>query len=237
MEFHEYLGAAKKAGATEEMLAEAYKVARFDFRMPSEPFNVDPSLLRLPYEVILVRLRCDESESFFYCNTPKSGAAFIGVQGSTFYKDGGGDMCVFKIFLDGMVGPIDFSGEKWASQVPFRMENEREVIENRAQMLGVFLNVLNAPGQKIEDYVPSPKLNRKRMALGKLPLVSYKTLTIVKPSVATNTSSGGTHASPRLHLRRGHFRLVRAKMVWVRQTIVGDKTKGMVVKDYKVVAA
>lgn len=46
---------------------------------------------------------------------------------------------------------------------------------------------------------------------------------------------GGSHASPRWHLRRGHWRqLADGRRVFVRQCEVGDATRGGVVKDYTV---
>ena len=46
---------------------------------------------------------------------------------------------------------------------------------------------------------------------------------------------GGSHASPRWHLRRSHWRqLADGRRVFVRQCEVGDATRGGVVKDYTV---
>lgn len=46
---------------------------------------------------------------------------------------------------------------------------------------------------------------------------------------------GGTHASPRWHLRRGHWRqLADGRRVFVRECEVGDASRGGVVKDYQV---
>lgn len=49
-------------------------------------------------------------------------------------------------------------------------------------------------------------------------------------------SHGGTHASPRAHLRRGHIRKISDdRRVWVSPTIVNPGAKGAVEKDYQVV--
>jgi hypothetical protein len=54
---------------------------------------------------------------------------------------------------------------------------------------------------------------------------------------AVSTPQGGTHASPRWHIRRGHWRqLADGRRVFVRQCEVGDPTRGGVVKDYRVEA-
>jgi hypothetical protein len=47
---------------------------------------------------------------------------------------------------------------------------------------------------------------------------------------------GGTHASPRWHIRRGHWRtLGDGRQVFVRSCEVGDPARGGVVKDYRIV--
>jgi len=52
---------------------------------------------------------------------------------------------------------------------------------------------------------------------------------------AVSASPGGTHASPRWHLRRGHWRqLADGRRVFVRQCQVGDPARGGVIKDYSV---
>jgi len=43
----------------------------------------------------------------------------------------------------------------------------------------------------------------------------------------------GTHASPAMHKRRGHFRQLKSgKVVWVKSSIVGKPENGVVTKDY-----
>jgi len=70
-----------------------------------------------------------------------------------------------------------------------------------------------------------------------LPLYTYKTLHI-KPNKTTikNISKPiGTHASPRLHLRRGHIRkLPSGETTWVQSCMVGTKDNGIVEKEYVV---
>lgn len=94
--------------------------------------------------------------------------------------------------------------------------------------------VLRCVNVKTEQHAPDAKLNRKRAIAGKCPVFEYKTLAINVPNDRRNgTPGGGTHASPRLHLRRGHIRrLADGRFVWVRNTIVGAIDKGVVFKDY-----
>lgn len=77
--------------------------------------------------------------------------------------------------------------------------------------------------------------NARRAAKGKAPLVySWHTVTIEAPA-AKAEHQGGTHATPRLHQRRGHWRMLASgRQVWVRDCMVGDVSRGTVWKDYRV---
>ncbi len=83
--------------------------------------------------------------------------------------------------------------------------------------------------------VKAPKfINSKRIAKGKTPLNDYTTVTIDVDRVRRDTERlGGSHASPRLHWRRGHKRhLPDEKTTWVRPCLVGDPFAGSVSHDY-----
>lgn len=65
------------------------------------------------------------------------------------------------------------------------------------------------------------------------PTVKYTKVDLSAPVVSMRVNLGGTHASPRWHMRRGHWRTYKSgKRVWVEQMEVGDKSKGVIVKDY-----
>lgn len=75
-------------------------------------------------------------------------------------------------------------------------------------------------------------INRKRIAKGKQPLFDWHTV-VIEPPKAKSEPLGGTHASPRLHDRRGHWRtLPSKKKVWVKSCKVGNASNGVVFKDY-----
>jgi len=78
-------------------------------------------------------------------------------------------------------------------------------------------------------------INRKRKAKGKA-AISFDWTTIeIGPKQEKSASQGGTHASPRLHDRRGHWRKhPSGKAVWVKPCKVGDPSLGVVFHDYKV---
>lgn len=78
-------------------------------------------------------------------------------------------------------------------------------------------------------------INSKRSAKGKGPVLFDWHTVEVKPTPAKCESKGGTHTSPRLHDRRGHWRKYPSgKVGWVKNCKVGDASKGVVFKDYKI---
>lgn len=89
-----------------------------------------------------------------------------------------------------------------------------------------------------QAYTPTPRpslINSKRKAKGKPPaLFDWHTVTI-GPRPVPGFGKGGTHASPRLHDRRGHWRKYPSgKVGWVKNCKVGDASRGVVFKDYEV---
>lgn len=77
-------------------------------------------------------------------------------------------------------------------------------------------------------------INKKREAKGKLPLYDFHTL-VLKPTGSENTAPfGGTHASPRMHLRRGHIRRLETGNVWVNSCVVGSAQNGVIEKNYSI---
>ena len=116
--------------------------------------------------------------------------------------------------------------------------NGEYAIESDLTILVQFLAALSCSNSATADAPdPNPSLNAKRKSSGKTPFFSYKTLTIsASESHAKGSGNGGAHSSPRVHLRRGHIRRLTDRTVWVNSCVVGDKSKGMVVKDYQVTA-
>jgi hypothetical protein len=95
-----------------------------------------------------------------------------------------------------------------------------------------FLSALHCCNVKQEEHHPDAKLNKARAKRGKAPLFSYWTLQLDGKTERGN-DHGGTHASPRVHLRRGHPRqYTPGKWTWVQPHAVGNKAAGMVHKDY-----
>jgi hypothetical protein len=98
-----------------------------------------------------------------------------------------------------------------------------------------FFAVIACSNVRVVD-VPAPEaLNKKRIKNGRLPILSHKVLHLVAPTTYSKTDhQGGTHNSPRVHLRRGHIRRLPSGVnIWVQQCVVGSK-HGIVTKDYAV---
>lgn len=78
-------------------------------------------------------------------------------------------------------------------------------------------------------------INSKRAARGKGPILfDWHTVKIEPPK--RSVPMGGTHASPRRHQCRGHWRKHPTKgRVWIKDHWRGDAALGTVFKDYKVI--
>lgn len=107
-------------------------------------------------------------------------------------------------------------------------------------MLATMSKWLESMDTGCESYRPEVKqtfTNRRKIAEGKLPTYDWHTV-IIQPAKQRSEIQGGTHASPRMHDRRGHIRRLKSgKNVWVKAHKVGDASKGYVFHDYKIEAA
>lgn len=112
---------------------------------------------------------------------------------------------------------------------------EHEIFtKNIIHAIRVFRTILNCKNVKTEEIKPDAALQKARARRGKMPLFSYHVLTLRSDTKEKCESKGGTHASPRLHIRRGHIRRFDdGTHTWVSPCTVGDKSLGMVHKDYK----
>jgi len=112
--------------------------------------------------------------------------------------------------------------------------HEDRVFVGISLMVAASVELFSCSNVKTTEHHPSERLNKSRKKKGKPPFFSYHTLHITG-ELSDKSNQGGTHESPRLHLRRGHIRTLKSGIkAWVRRCLVGDKTKGFVGKDYKV---
>jgi hypothetical protein len=114
----------------------------------------------------------------------------------------------------------------------------------RPQDIGVYSEVLPsavwravgllAAGCAFQSQTLSP-LRRAKLARIGVRGWEYRVADIDPSRIAEAAARlGGTHASPRWHIRRGHWRrLGDGRRVFVRECEVGDRSRGGIVKDYR----
>jgi hypothetical protein len=98
------------------------------------------------------------------------------------------------------------------------------------------IGVLNGRGIVQREVREPIRLNAKRQAKGGPPIFGYRWITIDPTQIKLpGYSADGSHASPRLHWRRGHIRrLGDGRIVMVRPCLVGDVSRGGVEKSYRI---
>lgn len=101
------------------------------------------------------------------------------------------------------------------------------------------LGCLNSSGIEIEAKRTPKFINLQRKKKSEAPIFGHNLVKIdlSKVQMPGWVQAGNSHASPRLHWRRGHVRrLSSGKMSIVRPCLVGDPSRGAVSKDYRVAA-
>lgn len=128
----------------------------------------------------------------------------------------------------------------WDTAMGCRADDQRDLYVLNAALL-----LLNCKNIETEDNQPPSKLNRKRSKNGKQELFTYKTLALKLPSTRQDPhgNAGCNDNRVRIHLCRGHFKIFtddaplfgkHTGLYWWDPHVRGDKTKGLVVKDYTV---
>lgn len=107
----------------------------------------------------------------------------------------------------------------------------------RTAVVAVYMMTLN--GGDFYMSVPTTeeaKVNAKRIRKGKKPLVEFRLITVTGKKNDVASMPHSSHASPRQHWRRGHWRFMKksGKKVWVDPMLVGDEKNGKIIKDYAV---
>ena len=105
-------------------------------------------------------------------------------------------------------------------------------LEVASSMVWCALGVLSVPGLLTEQRLS--RLRRTPLAKAGLRGWTYHVADIHSAAIAPALDAHrGSHASPRWHIRRGHWRMLQdGRRVFVRECRVGDASRGGVVKDY-----
>lgn len=100
------------------------------------------------------------------------------------------------------------------------------------------IGCLSSSGIGITETKEPVFINKQRERKGKAPLFGYRLVSVDMSAIKIpGTHTGGTHATPRLHWRRGHIRrLPDGRLTTVKPCLVGDPSLGSVAHDYSVAA-
>lgn len=188
---------------------------------------------RLPYNEIALEYplsnpRYDAAVTLAF--TPAEGALVSGLPGTEkicfigFRRERGGDWLV--------VGSAALD-ELGLFTIADADSNER-ALKNHGFGVMQLLAALSCHNVETTTAQPPAALNKRRAQRGKVPFYSYHVLMLAPGKAQAVGTPTGTHASPRIHLRRGHVRRLESKNVWVNACVVGNKALGMVTKDYSV---
>lgn len=140
---------------------------------------------------------------------------------------------------------LEVDGDDWDPffEVADAEGNAAEMQEHGAKLL---LGALSLLTEKLIvsrfEPDPEPRLTKARLKRGQYPVTgASRVLSVNVPALrAAAKPLGGTHESPCLHWRRGHWRVLYRgsefeKQAWVNKCLVGDPAKGYVRHDYRLV--
>ena len=109
-------------------------------------------------------------------------------------------------------------------------------IENTIVRMVIYcINRIMNPRAIKETVHPKLKPFAKERKLGPIGWM-YHTLSIASEATPRTAHQGGTHASPKWHIRRGHMRYLKKQDRYIKipECEVGDRKRGGVLKDYNV---
>ena len=180
------------------------------------------SLIRLPYDVCWIEFNAKGTIVGAMCKATSTEGFFKILP---FLKGGGSRWSMLDIIV------VDASTDNVKYLTAAATVETHRVI---GSIVCRFLSALNCTNVRRLEERPPEALNKARVRRGKQPLFSTWTLSINIPKERRDSSAlGGSHASPRVHLRRGHPREYKPGMwTWVQPCAVGAKENGMIHKDY-----
>lgn len=203
----------------------------FDFQVDGE------HLTHLPFQRMAV---CGvDAEKHKFMLLLIGGDGHVSVTGVTLWTNGKYESIYPFAYVDTPEGVRLLLPEEGA-RFPMRPNGARPMDKSGCMaamsIVGYMLDSLDSGGNVYQPAVKANSpTNKRRIANGKPALIYDWRTVVVEPKKTKSESLGGTHASPRQHERRGHWRVTSAgRKVWVRNCTVGDASKGTVFHDYKV---
>lgn len=211
--------------AASKLVADPAASMWFDIGQQPEYSTIDPldceALMRLPFD------RCtlcgNDADGHLFLLTLIAGSNSVAVAGLTKTPRGIVETPGFAyVATEAGIGTIRVT-DKASSSVAV-------VVIDR------FLKSLKTTGCAAYGAAPVENtINRMRLSKGKRALSYNWRTVVVAPRKPHGPGLGGTHASPRQHDRRGHWRThPSGKQVWVKACKVGKAADGSVFKDYRV---
>lgn len=180
------------------------------------------SLIKLPFQTTWIEFDSEKGYVIGILATEINKTITMAIWERDLAKD-----WIFCGFMCGMENKKNFI----ATGGPFK--KDADLLYAYGLMSLQFLNFLNCKNVTRTENKPPERLAKARQKRGKQPFFSYWTLDLDKETKQKAESLGGTHLSPRMHLRRGHPRqYAPEKWCWVQPCVVGKKEDGIVHKDY-----
>jgi hypothetical protein len=186
--------------------------------------------LALPHDAVLFEIHGEDQPrtavAFAWTNGPDIDACLFALHGRS--RQWSDVLCLARLYQN---GDTEFEANH-------RLAGNREHAEECATALSAIvwrgLAILSHAGQVSEHQLS--RVRRARFDRSGVTGWNYRVVAIDPIRIrATAVAKGGTHASPRWHIRRGHWRtLADGRRVLVRECEVGEVARGGVVKDYHV---
>lgn len=181
-------------------------------------FVLDPELMvHLPYDVVFVAAKAKRRRVLVKATFQHES---VGVAGFVF-----GDTMID-------INPFIYMEKDEGIGVYPEGATKQQTTMMALGIIQTLLGRLEAPQTAYKPTVKQSFTNRRKIAQGKKPSYDWRTVTVLPRE--RSDSQGGTHASPRAHDRRGHWRTLKTKRVWVKPCRVGDPAQGQVFHDYRV---
>lgn len=205
----------------------AFWIGEEDF---SEPRKIIPELCRLPFDLCWFEGKLGAKRIAFLCDNQPEGFGFL------CFSD------VFGMWL--LLGAGQVRARASEKGLPSGLPEVSSFPETgRFDIFGMlicilceFLSALNCVNVERVCHSVDPALQKRRNKRGRRPMFDFWTLAIdLHRGREEAGDRGGSHSSPRVHLRRGHARQHKpGEYTWVRPCVVGEKKEGMVHKEYAV---